>query len=1196
MAFAAAEAYVQSAAFSARIRPMLIAPLREILGPDAQIGRIKATFLPPSLEVRDIVIPDPAGRPAITVRKIKVYLDPVPLLFKQIHLPAIVVLEPRIIAVRAPDGTVNIASLLERIRERIAAAASSGGGSGFSILVRTFTVRKGDLRFRDAGSSLEIAATGVEASATITPAGARTAFTLRTATIRYSSPASPALSGILSASGVFERDRLRMDRLTLAVRDTELSLSGSAGPFPDGQLDLNGRFRSGPQTIGMFTRFLDRSYGRHQAHVEAIVSLTGSLADPRVAGKCSASDLPLGFLTVKDATLAFRYGGRMLEMSGRGRLGKGRSDATVDKIEAQIGYRDGGLDVHRLAMQAGDLRAFLGGRISPDTGFSLTASALSSGAGRTLSFLTGLSLSGAVGVAGTLRGPIGNPRFEGTLAGGPLTVRKVSFTEVRGGIAWQDGSLRLDDVAIRRDDSRYRFDGSIAFGAAEPVITARLQVLQSDVVSIVSLFYKPIPLALSAKGMLDFHGTLQKYSGNGYLVLDAGKAYGESFTRGTISAVLTTGKISFPQVVLHKKQGMLKATGWIGFDGTYAADLEARDIDLAAMDLLAGTDLGGTGACAIRSGGSFSDATVDVSLTVDALALRKVPLGGLQATAKIAKGRLTLDAGLAQENAHLAASWTLRAPYPWQVDAKLRTESLNLAGLIDENRAFTDQVGLIADATVSAEGEGLDPSTISGAAVFHRLGLVFGEYRIENEQTAFFAIRGGKVSLSPVQFDGPATRIGISGSVNTASRIDVEIHGTANLSLLQLLFQDVELGGGTADVQLSLTKDWHHPDISGELQIQNGEVKIRGVPQRFSDLRGKIVIAEGRIVTDSFSGSIGGGTMLVSGWVQLAGPDAGEFSVKTAVDAVTARYPEGLTTTLSGNLYFDGDLKEQILSGDFSILRARYDKRIDWKSMLVEFGRGLYQKKKTEIGRLGETQLNIRFHGTDNIIIQNNLASLSLGADMFLRGTINRPQLFGRVEARKGSVYFRKNDFTILRASADFIDPNRINPVLDIQAETQVREYQIQLAVTGTAEQSVVSFVSDPPLNDTDILSLLALGKKSSELVGNETNVGVSEAVSFATGQFQDYFEQRARSLTGLDRFQIDPYIGKSDTSVPRITVGKELVQNKLYVTYSSNVGASAPEQVFRIEYILNRHFSLVGERNDIGNTGADIKYRFEFD
>ncbi|HSA77632.1 MAG TPA: translocation/assembly module TamB domain-containing protein, partial [Nitrospirota bacterium] len=62
------------------------------------------------------------------------------------------------------------------------------------------------------------------------------------------------------------------------------------------------------------------------------------------------------------------------------------------------------------------------------------------------------------------------------------------------------------------------------------------------------------------------------------------------------------------------------------------------------------------------------------------------------------------------------------------------------------------------------------------------------------------------------------------------------------------------------------------------------------------------------------------------------------------------------------------------------------------------------------------------------------------------------------------------------------------------------------------------------------------------------------------------------------------------------LTAGKEVVQDKVYLTYSANVGATTPEQIFRIEYILNRHFSLVGSFDETtSNTGADIKYRFEF-
>ena len=102
---------------------------------------------------------------------------------------------------------------------------------------------------------------------------------------------------------------------------------------------------------------------------------------------------------------------------------------------------------------------------------------------------------------------------------------------------------------------------------------------------------------------------------------------------------------------------------------------------------------------------------------------------------------------------------------------------------------------------------------------------------------------------------------------------------------------------------------------------------------------------------------------------------------------------------------------------------------------------------------------------------------MPLDVDIFLRGTVNRLQLLGRIEARNGSVYFRQNEFKIIHASVDFVDPNRVNPVLDIQAEIQVRDYLVRLAVSGTADRAVVTLLSDPQLPDSDILALLALGK-----------------------------------------------------------------------------------------------------------------------
>ncbi len=1019
---------------------------------------------------------------------------------------------------------------------------------------------------------------------------------IRRAHIRVSTPAYPEILGNVRATVEYDRGRTHLTSVELSTADAAITLSGDAGLLPDSPLDLKITGRSGPEVIGRYLDFLKPVKKQKASRFEIQALVKGKLSEPVIDGNLKVSAVPFREYVLQDGVLSFAFRDGKLTVTGKQWIfTKGDKKFVIDSLDADAGYSRGGLDIQRLDILAGGLALHGDGRADPEKGFDALLSAKSSSNGKTIAFLTGLPLEGAVNVNGHLSGGLASPRFDGKFSAGPVTVRGILFNTVVGEIKYENKKMLLSSVDIAEQSSRYIFNGSMDLSSKEPVYSARLRVLRSDVVNIVAMFYKQLPLKLSAVGELTFQGTAQNYSGNGYLKLDAGSAYGESFVRGAITASLTTGKITFPQVVLYKEQGMVKATGWIGFhDRQYSADLESRGIDLSSVDWLNGLPFSGEGKLDIHSSGTFSHPQARASLVVDALSYHQVPVSGMHATALVHDGVMSLQTGLTDDRVSLSMRWTLQKPYPWNAEGKIRSEVIDPFLVFGKN-GMTDQVKMVADGTMTGQGRGLDLSAISGGVVLKRLGLIYGDYRMDNEGDVKLAVEGGKISVRALNFFGTGTRFDITGWFRPMEEMDIVLKGTVNLSLLKLLYSEVEHAAGVADVKFEIKDDWKNPDMTGELLLRNGEVKVKDIPQRFTALNSKIVFEQGRIITDSLSGEIGGGTLSASGWVQLSGVNLREFSAKTALENVTVRYPEGLVSTLSGELYYGGDTSEQSLAGDITIKRARYDKRVEWKSMLVDIGRGLYQKKKTEVGWIGDTQINIRFHGENNILFENNLAKMPLDVDVFLRGTVNHPQLLGRIEARKGVVYFRKNEFKILRASVDFVDPNRMNPVLDIQAVTQVREYRIQLAVTGTADRAAVTFISEPSLIDTDILALLALGKTGSELKGKESGVGVGEATSFATGQFQDVIERNARSLTGFDRFQVDPYVSKNDTAVPRVTVGKEIVQNKLYVTYSSNVGASAPEQAFRIEYLLNRHFSLMGEQNDMGNSGADIKYRFEF-
>ena len=1191
---AATEFYVQSDSFALRIRPLVVERLKTVLGSDIEIGWVRANFIPMYLEARDISLLDEQGRQAAAIRKIEVYIDPLPLIFKKLRLDSITILEPRIFVERRQDGTLNITPIIDRIRTNIGRMQAEGP-SDFRFILRIVTVSHGRITFDDRMTSTHVEVSQLQVSTTVNPAGNSMKVSLKNSALHVSGPEYPELSGGLKASIRYDNGRFRLDSTELTTGDSSISLSGDIGSLPNMPLNLRLKIRSGPQTLGRFTRFLKPVKKERGPHIEASATIRGKVADPAVEGTLSFTGIFYHGMQLQDAALSFGYGKKNVILAGKKwKLSRGNESIFVDNINAVFGYSERGLDIKRFDILAGDLSAQIAGRADPQRGFDAALTVESDDQGRTLSFLTLLPFEGRIGVKGYLTGAFNAPLFHGILSAGPLTVRGVVFEKAEGRIEYRDKKVSLLSTDIHQQASRYVFDGSVDLTNGTPLFAASLKVIHSEVGNIVALFYKPIPLRLPSTGELMFNGTSQDFTGSGRLAIESGSAYGETFNRGAITASLTRDKISFPHVQLTKGSGTVQGVGWIGFDGSYSAHIESSGVKLAEVDHLAGMPVDGHFNLSIDSSGNFSHPRVKASFDMDEFLYNQTALGSLMAKLEIGDGALICRTQLAENRAAITARLGLSKPYGWSVQATVNSDAID-PFLALGKKDFLGSVRLIADGNLSARGNGTSLSTISGAASFRKLALVMGDYRIDNDGVAAVTVQGGRLNIAALNFTGPNTKIAVTGGARIMKDLDLSFTGTAHLSLLRILYREVEHADGTAEVKLTVKDAWNKPEVAGELRINKGEVKIKDIPQKFSALQGKLTFGESRIVVDSLTGEAGGGTLGASGWAQLTGLGLKDFSFQTAFENVTVRYPEGLTSTLSGDLYYDGNASEQSLTGDVTIKRALYDKRVEWKSMLVDIGKGLYQKKKTEVAWIGDTQINIRFHGTDSILLQNNLAKIPLDVDMFLRGTVNQPQLLGRVEARKGVVYIRRNEFQILHASADFVDPNRINPVLDIQAEVQVRDYRIRLAISGTAERAVVTLLSDPPLPDSDILSLLALGKTSTELKGRESDVGMSEAASFATGQFQDMFESRARTLTGLDRFQVDPYVSKSDTSVPRVTVGKEIVQDRVYVTYSSNVGATTPEQIFRIEYILDKHFSLVGERNELGNTGADIKYRFEF-
>jgi translocation and assembly module TamB len=243
-------------------------------------------------------------------------------------------------------------------------------------------------------------------------------------------------------------------------------------------------------------------------------------------------------------------------------------------------------------------------------------------------------------------------------------------------------------------------------------------------------------------------------------------------------------------------------------------------------------------------------------------------------------------------------------------------------------------------------------------------------------------------------------------------------------------------------------------------------------------------------------------------------------------------------------------------------------------------------------GFLATTQLNLTIEGRNALQVRNNVANVQGDVDLTVRGTLASPVVFGTVEVEEGGeLVYADNEYRIERGLLTFNDPYRINPLVDLVARTEVRNFDITLSLAGPLDKLDFSLSSNSDLADLEILSLLATGQEVNPggtglppRPGEaQTQPGATQgAMDFLYGQAASAISERVNTLFGFDRLRINPTTetGQGISGVS-VTVGKRLSRD-VFVTYT-NLPGTDEQYVAQVEWQLSDNVTLV-----LTNTGRD--------
>jgi outer membrane protein assembly complex protein YaeT len=494
-------------------------------------------------------------------------------------------------------------------------------------------------------------------------------------------------------------------------------------------------------------------------------------------------------------------------------------------------------------------------------------------------------------------------------------------------------------------------------------------------------------------------------------------------------------------------------------------------------------------------------------------------------------------------------------------------------------------------------GSEFDWTGLTGRLAFGSLDLSAAGSSVSLRTPAEIVLDRGELRLPSLELAGSGTSFRLEGALDLpgAAITRLALRGSFELALLR---NALGLGAvsGQSTVDLRASGPLARPVIEGTAGFSGVAMRIPDYGLSVSGLSGALAIEGETITLKDFKGALNRGTVELSGGARLAGFSLASADVRLRAVSVLTSYPQGVQAEWDLALDFTSDGDRHRLAGKASMVQGEYTEDFALGTgilgLLKSGGVRVYAERSPFLDHLA---FDVNIVTANPFVIRNNVADAQVRAALKLGGTPYDPGLGGSVLVLDGStVTFTGNVYQVERGRVDFVNPNRIEPNLDLQATTSVSGYSIRLTVTGTPENLRADFTSDPALPEADILALLTVGVPLQN-PGQPSSTGLTtQALGYLEGALTGQIGKTIAKGLGLETLRLDTnLVAPGDTPEARLTVGQHLTPS-LQLILSQDLRDANVRTVI-LNYALRPRLNLQAINTDSDTYRFSVQGRFRF-
>jgi translocation and assembly module TamB len=826
-----------------------------------------------------------------------------------------------------------------------------------------------------------------------------------------------------------------------------------------------------------------------------------------------------------------------------------------------------------------------------------------------------VALNGSATFNGSMSGSFSSPQLTGTLQVDdfdvtlPATANTHQFQthwdSLSTSILLSFQAIALRSATLRREDTSAEFEASASLQhghlTGDSSFTLRASLHNADLAALQALAGYNYQVSGKAELFVQAGGTPSDPHSEGQIHLTNALAYGETIQQFDSAFHIAKGEIAFDDMHLFHDDSVI--TGSAAYSPStriFHVDMAGKNVDLAHVPQIHSNrfSVEGRADFVLKGSGTPGAPSINADVHVRNLTLDHELAGDLDLQAVTQGSELHLTGNSHFQHGSLLVSGNVQLRDDYPANLSFQMDHLDLDALW--RSFFRGQLtGHSAVAGVlNLRGPLRQPDQWILDGSLTALSLNVENVEVHSQDPIRFSLANQSVNIQQLHLLGEGTDLTAHGSIQLSNSrtLDLTADGRLDLKLLSSIDPDFT-SSGLVTMNVTVSGTLADPLPQGHFQVTNGSLSYAGLPSGLSELNGSVQFTRDHIHIETLTARTGGGTLDLKG-------DASYFKQTLNFDLtatgkdVRLRYPPGVSSTADAELHWVGTRAASTVSGDIKINKMAVTPGFDFSAYLQRSGQ--FSTVTAANSPLNTVKLDVHVVTAPELQMRTAIARLSGDADLRLRGSIARPAVLGRVDILEGQATFHGTHFTLERGDITFANPVAIEPQLNLQASTHVRNYDLNVTLTGTPNRGLsLNYRSEPPLPKSDIIALLALGRTNEESAQLQEQSGQSvfsdQASALILNQaLNDTGSSRFQRLFGASNIKIDPQGLSTETNPtargPQVTIEQEFANN-LSLTYSTNVSQSS-QQIIQGEYYFNRNVSVVGTRDQNGVVSFDVRIR----